>query len=286
MELALYNGVAAALGADGEHFFYANPLASRGQTHRQPWFKVACCPPNVARLLASLGQYVYSLEQDRLLVHLYVARHHRAAGGRSDGSWCGRTTSTRGTAACDSISSPSVREHSACRCVCRAGVATPRWPSTARPSRSTHTSRTATCGSRAPGTVAIDRARPADAGRAGLRASRGGRERWAGCLAARPDRLLSGRCRQRRAAAHHRAAAQRALQRSLRRGLPGRCRDAAAPTRSRPSAAGWNGACIARSSPSGWRRHAAGGGAVRRAGTTARRARCRSGLRETSLTSR
>jgi DUF1680 family protein len=72
LELALYNGVAAALGADGEHFFYANPLASDGQAHRQPWFKVACCPPNVTRLLASLGQYVYSIADRLVAVHLYV----------------------------------------------------------------------------------------------------------------------------------------------------------------------------------------------------------------------
>ena len=72
LERVLYHAVAAALGADGEHFFYANPLASEGQSHRQPWFEVACCPPNVARLLGSLGQYVYSADDNHLAVHLFV----------------------------------------------------------------------------------------------------------------------------------------------------------------------------------------------------------------------
>jgi DUF1680 family protein len=72
LERALYNGVAAALGADGEHFFYANPLASDGSAHRQPWFQCACCPPNVSRLLESLGQYVYSTSDREVAVHLFV----------------------------------------------------------------------------------------------------------------------------------------------------------------------------------------------------------------------
>jgi DUF1680 family protein len=72
MERTLYNAIAGAVGADGAHFFYANPLASAGRTHRQPWFQVACCPPNVARLLAALGQFVASEADDHVDVHLFV----------------------------------------------------------------------------------------------------------------------------------------------------------------------------------------------------------------------
>jgi DUF1680 family protein len=72
LERALYNCVAGAIGADGDHFFYANPLASQGQTHRQTWFECACCPPNVARVLGSLGQYIYSHGDDHIAVHLFV----------------------------------------------------------------------------------------------------------------------------------------------------------------------------------------------------------------------
>jgi DUF1680 family protein len=41
---------------------------------RQPWFGCACCPPNIARLIASLGHYIYSKHQEdlELYVHLYI----------------------------------------------------------------------------------------------------------------------------------------------------------------------------------------------------------------------
>ncbi|MBV9546034.1 MAG: glycoside hydrolase family 127 protein [Chloroflexi bacterium] len=77
MERTLYNAVAAAISSDGALFFYANPLASDGRALRQPWFKVACCPPNVARLLASLGQYVYSVRDAQIDVNLYVGGEAR-----------------------------------------------------------------------------------------------------------------------------------------------------------------------------------------------------------------
>ena len=72
MERALYNGVISGVSLDGKKFFYANPLASIGDRHRKEWFGCACCPPNLARLLASLGGYVYSQTTDDLVVHLYV----------------------------------------------------------------------------------------------------------------------------------------------------------------------------------------------------------------------
>jgi DUF1680 family protein len=72
MERALYNGVISGVSLDGKKFFYANPLASIGDRHRMEWFGCACCPPNLARLLASLGGYVYSQSIDDLIVHLYV----------------------------------------------------------------------------------------------------------------------------------------------------------------------------------------------------------------------
>lgn len=39
---------------------------------RQPWYPCACCPPNIARLISSLGDYVYSVSGEDLWVHLYV----------------------------------------------------------------------------------------------------------------------------------------------------------------------------------------------------------------------
>src|SRR5205085_2722593 len=39
---------------------------------RQEWFSSACCPTNITRLLASLGQYIYSQNEHEIAVHLYV----------------------------------------------------------------------------------------------------------------------------------------------------------------------------------------------------------------------
>jgi hypothetical protein len=72
MERALYNGVLSGVSLDGRKFFYVNPLESAGRRHRQDWFGCACCPPNIARLLASLGQYAYSQRADAAFVHLYA----------------------------------------------------------------------------------------------------------------------------------------------------------------------------------------------------------------------
>jgi DUF1680 family protein len=72
-ERIVYNGVLSGISLSGDRFFYANPLASFGQHERTPWFGCACCPPNVARFLPQMGQYVYATSGDRLFVNLYGA---------------------------------------------------------------------------------------------------------------------------------------------------------------------------------------------------------------------
>ncbi len=84
MERALYNNVPSGISLDGTKFFYVNPLelipavAKRRyechlvKTQRVGWFGCACCPPNVARLFASLGEYVASQRPDGLALHLYT----------------------------------------------------------------------------------------------------------------------------------------------------------------------------------------------------------------------
>ena len=71
-ERALYNAVLGGVDASGTRFFYDNPLASTGDRVRSSWFGVACCPPNLARLVSSLGTYVYSIEGDSISVNLAV----------------------------------------------------------------------------------------------------------------------------------------------------------------------------------------------------------------------
>lgn len=84
MERALYNCVLAGMQLDGEKFFYVNPLelvpgiSGEAVTHRHVtvtrpnWFACACCPPNVARLLTSLGRYAWSEEDTIVYSHLFV----------------------------------------------------------------------------------------------------------------------------------------------------------------------------------------------------------------------
>jgi DUF1680 family protein len=72
IEQGLYNGILSSISLDGTLFFYENPLASIGNHHRQPWFECPCCPPNLARTLASLGSYFYSTGSASLWVHLFA----------------------------------------------------------------------------------------------------------------------------------------------------------------------------------------------------------------------
>lgn len=72
LERALYNGALAGIALDGKNFYYVNPLESDGTHHRRPWYACACCPPNIARLIASLGGYLYAQTESDLWVNLYV----------------------------------------------------------------------------------------------------------------------------------------------------------------------------------------------------------------------
>ncbi len=60
VERVLYNQLAAATNVEGDRFFYAQPLASRGEHHRQPWFETACCPTNVARFWPQLPGMIFA----------------------------------------------------------------------------------------------------------------------------------------------------------------------------------------------------------------------------------
>ncbi|WP_020432391.1 glycoside hydrolase family 127 protein [Paenibacillus riograndensis] len=84
MERALYNNVLGSMAQDGRHYFYVNPLEVWPQactcnpdkhhvkSERQGWFGCACCPPNVARLLTSMNQYIYTVHGDTLYTNLYI----------------------------------------------------------------------------------------------------------------------------------------------------------------------------------------------------------------------
>lgn len=80
MELCLYNAVFTAMSVDCKNFTYVNQLASSEQdlSERFGWFQCACCPPNVLRLLGSIGGYVWNISSNsktdvtQIDVHLYA----------------------------------------------------------------------------------------------------------------------------------------------------------------------------------------------------------------------
>ena len=80
MERALYNGILSGVSWDGTLFFYSNPLAAYPgsgvegirASRRPKWHGCACCPPNLLRLLTSLGGYMYSRTPREAFVHLYA----------------------------------------------------------------------------------------------------------------------------------------------------------------------------------------------------------------------
>jgi len=85
LERVLYNGFLAGVSLSGDKYFYENPLAYNGKPYYDPWHEFenrclyqrklwhdcTCCPPNVQRFLASLGNYFYSTSPEGLWVHLY-----------------------------------------------------------------------------------------------------------------------------------------------------------------------------------------------------------------------
>ncbi|MFM9276930.1 glycoside hydrolase family 127 protein [Paenibacillus jiagnxiensis] len=84
LERALYNGTISGMDLDGKRFFYVNPLEANAfqssrkdqehvKTERQKWFFCACCPPNLARMIASVEDHVYTQTEDTLYTHLYIA---------------------------------------------------------------------------------------------------------------------------------------------------------------------------------------------------------------------
>lgn len=107
-EKALYNGSLSGISLDGKAFFYENPLEIvpklKGRnisqrnvceplaiTQRVEVFDCSCCPPNITRLLASLGSLLYSVSCDTLYVHHYM---DSTAEVELSGKKCGVTQTT------------------------------------------------------------------------------------------------------------------------------------------------------------------------------------------------
>jgi hypothetical protein len=71
-ERTLYNGYLSGVSLAGDSFFYQNPLVSDGTRERSAYFDVACCPANLARLMAQLPGLVYAQRLREIFVNLFV----------------------------------------------------------------------------------------------------------------------------------------------------------------------------------------------------------------------
>ena len=98
LEKLIYNGIISGISLDGTKFFYVNPLeVYPKKTHmdarfrhvkpqRQKWFGCACCPPNIARLTASIGSFFSSYNDKAFYTHIPAgARTEAMLGGTKVG---------------------------------------------------------------------------------------------------------------------------------------------------------------------------------------------------------
>ncbi len=88
IEREIYNGILSGISLDGKSFFYENPLeidlknyirntSTINNLHypnprRQRLFECSCCPPNISRFLASIGEYIYAAEGDTVFVNQFA----------------------------------------------------------------------------------------------------------------------------------------------------------------------------------------------------------------------
>ena len=90
MERIIYNNGLSGVSLDGKSFFYNNELSIKEpepgtprekviyreehpKFHRRPWFDCSCCPPNQARFVAGIGNYIYAVKDDHLFVNLFIS---------------------------------------------------------------------------------------------------------------------------------------------------------------------------------------------------------------------
>jgi len=89
LEQSLYNSVLSGVSLDGNRYFYTNPLrASRKFPYtlrwaggRQEYIALSnCCPPNLARTIAEVADYMYCINKKGLYLNLYGGNTLKTSG--------------------------------------------------------------------------------------------------------------------------------------------------------------------------------------------------------------
>ncbi|HUB69860.1 MAG TPA: beta-L-arabinofuranosidase domain-containing protein [Acidimicrobiales bacterium] len=79
MEQVFWNTIAGAVSRNGTEFFYSNTLHLRtghdagdedSPGHRLRWYECPCCPPNLARLMASMQAFLVTRDSSGLQLHM------------------------------------------------------------------------------------------------------------------------------------------------------------------------------------------------------------------------
>ena len=89
IEKVIYNGFLSGISLDGKSFFYENPLeiipelrhkdvvVKNGErfpiTERLEVFDCSCCPPNVIRFIAAIGENIYTYDENTVFVHQFMS---------------------------------------------------------------------------------------------------------------------------------------------------------------------------------------------------------------------
>lgn len=82
IERTVYNAVLSGVSLDGTSFHYTNPLDVHRAHPREPWFEIACCPPNVMRTVALLDQLVATHDGNGIAIHQYATARLDDGAGR------------------------------------------------------------------------------------------------------------------------------------------------------------------------------------------------------------
>jgi DUF1680 family protein len=72
-ERMLYNAFYASLALTGDSFFYKNVVQAFELYVRAAWHYCPCCPPNITKLLAKIGGFLYAVGADEVFVKHYGA---------------------------------------------------------------------------------------------------------------------------------------------------------------------------------------------------------------------
>ncbi len=101
IERVLYNGFLSSISLNGRAFFYSNPLKivpymknrdvsvsfnslQLPSAERHEVFECSCCPPNIVRFIPSLGNLLYTVDENAIYLHQFMQSTARIKRGDTE----------------------------------------------------------------------------------------------------------------------------------------------------------------------------------------------------------